>query len=231
MPRMENYQGDLTDIVRAGSNTTGASGYGGGVVSDSWQFPSDPMNFSSSTSSAMEDPCDNFGDPFSHLRDPLLHELGLPGSSFFTSPSSSEMINNSAAMVDEAASGTIGYAHHVCANSGLLAHHHHQQSSTVVDDDTKRPIPPPAPTTCNIFSRMLQISPSSTKLTASQCDSPAYMAAAGTSNISNSPRGIKATSAALVSSDMINVNSSKGCLLDNTGMQISSPRNPGIKRR
>lgn len=229
MPRMENYQGDLTDIVRAGSTTTGASGYGG-VVSDSWQFPSDPMNFSSSTSSAMEEPCDNFGDPFSHMRDPLLHELGLPGSGFFTSPSSSEMINNSAATVDEAASATTGYAHHVCGNSGLLAAHNHHHSSTVVDDDTKRPTPRPAPTTCNIFSRMLQISPSSTKLTASQCDSPASMAAAN-SNINNSPRGIKAASAALVSSDLINVNSSKVCLLDNTGMQISSPRNPGIKRR
>jgi hypothetical protein len=36
----------------------------------------------------------------------------------------------------------------------------------------------------------------------------------------------------MVSSDVINVNNSKGCLIDNAGsVQISSPTNLGIKRR
>ncbi|KAM1156408.1 hypothetical protein ACFX2B_026914 [Malus domestica] len=74
---------------------------------------------------------------------------------------------------------------------------------------------------------MLQISPS-----AKVAMSPVIGGA-----VSSSLRGIKTSpdSAAMFASDMIiNRNSSsaaKGCLLENTGMHISSPRNPGIKRR
>ncbi|GKV03909.1 hypothetical protein SLEP1_g16144 [Rubroshorea leprosula] len=67
-------------------------------------------------------------------------------------------------------------------------------------------------TTCSIFPR-IQISPAPPKLQVSPCDSPVIAAA---------------PSPAVVPSDM----SSKGCLMDNTGpVQISSPRNLGIKKR
>ncbi|KAH7545583.1 hypothetical protein FEM48_Zijuj01G0108900 [Ziziphus jujuba var. spinosa] len=215
--RMENYQGDLTDIVRA--SATGAYGVSEPPISSSssssdWQFPSSssssyPINFSSSS---MEDQHrDNyFGDPFSHMRDPLLHELYLPGTGFFSSPSSSEMISSSGVVVDETGSCTFGGA---CASgtgsgSGMLA-------QSIVDDDMKRPAAAVAASS-NIFSRMLQISPSA-KLPASQCESPAAATAAA-----------MAAAAAASSPRAINVNSSKGgCLVENTGVQISSPRNPG----
>lgn len=228
-----NFQGDLTDILRA-SGTSGASsvnsGYGElGLIpnltddsSNNWQFPSDlPINFSSS--SAMEDliPRDSFGDPFSNMRDPLLHELGaMPaavGTTFFGSPNSSSADN----MISD---GGGGFGEVLRVDS---RHHYHE-------DVKFRP-------SCDIFSRMLQINhgekpPASaaagtgtgtTTTASSQCDSMASMAPVA------SRRGIKAS--AVISGDMINVNSSQqGCLVDNntgSGLQISSPRNPGIKRR
>lgn len=193
---MENYQGDLTDIVRASG---GAYACGGGVAGDSepisdWQFPTDPINFSP----VVEKPRDNFGDPFGYIRDPLLHHeldvLGSPG--FFSSPSSREMMGRSSSVDDKA--GGFSTTHHVV--------------------EMKRP--------SNMFSRMLQISPNAKLLAsaaASPCASPVMAA-------SNSPRRIK-VSPNMLSNDMINVNASKDCFVDNTGMQISSPRNPGIKRR
>ncbi|GLT35640.1 hypothetical protein SLA2020_100760 [Shorea laevis] len=67
-------------------------------------------------------------------------------------------------------------------------------------------------TTSSIFPR-IQISPAPPKLPVSPCDSPVIAAA---------------PSPAVVPSDM----SSKGCLMDSTGpVQISSPRNLGIKKR
>ncbi|XP_059666775.1 probable WRKY transcription factor 14 [Cornus florida] len=83
-----------------------------------------------------------------------------------------------------------------------------------IDDEMKRP--------SNIFSRMLQISPNNTKLPVPRCDSPVVVAA--------SPRGIR--SPGLIANDVISGNSSKGLLFENTaGVQISSPRHSGIKRR
>ncbi|VVA34012.1 PREDICTED: WRKY [Prunus dulcis] len=253
--RMENYQGDLTDILRAGSAATSAAGaYHSDhllhhhhqepeAAADSWHFPSDhppPMKFSSA-SSAMEeeeeeDAKDNFGDPFSsYMRDPLLHELDISSSSsFFISPNSSSDMNINITSVDEAGgtSSTFGGAHIVLAPPPPPPPHHHhlhhhQQGGALVDGDPiKRP--------CNIFSRMLQISPSA-KVPVTACDSPLLGAATAVS----SPRGISkavsgSISGAMVGSDMIingNSSSGKGCLLENTGVQISSPRNPGIKRR
>ncbi|KAI7999346.1 putative WRKY transcription factor 14 [Camellia lanceoleosa] len=61
---------------------------------------------------------------------------------------------------------------------------------------------------------MLQISPNS-KLPVSPCESPVVAVA--------SPRGIKAS--AFVPNDLISANTSKSCLVESTGVQISSPRN------
>lgn len=74
------------------------------------------------------------------------------------------------------------------------------------------------PTTGNIFSKMLQISPT-TKLAMSPCDIAC-----------SSPNAPSSVIGALVPNHDA-INSSKTCLVENSGLQISSPRNTGIKRR
>lgn len=216
---MENYQGDLTDILRAGAAATGSSSspayHSETMNSDSWQFSSDDnLSMKFSTSIAMEEEVeearDNFGDPFSsYIRDPLLHELSSTSTGgFFSSPSSNSEMNIG---VDMEAARAAPFGPH------LLGHHHHHQGEV-----EKRPC------NNNIFSRMLQISPGKLRGDVAGCDSVAVL---------GSPRGggggIKAGGGVMVGSDMINANSSKGCFIENTGVgvQISSPRNPGIKRR
>lgn len=214
---MENYQGDLTDIVRASAGQMGCNSNSGSAVaasdvnnpSPNWQFPSsDPLNFASSIHDDHRDSF--FGDPFSYMRDPLLHEFNMSGSTYYNPPNSAEILSTS---VDEVAGNSF------CGGnaSSILG------QQRVFDDDLKSP--------CNIFSRIQISSSQSPKLQQSQqplspCDSPVMAAAAAAA----SPRGIKAP--AMVASDMINANSSKSCLVDNSGpVQISSPRNLGIKRR
>ncbi|CAA2950184.1 probable WRKY transcription factor 14 [Olea europaea var. sylvestris] len=80
-------------------------------------------------------------------------------------------------------------------------------NNNILDDNRKRP--------SNIFSR-LQMSPNS-KFSLSPCDSPL---------------GLKAAAPLLVSNDhRISQNNFESCLLESPTVQISSPRNPGIKRR
>ena len=179
---MENYQGDLADIVRAMSGGRGVDGgFSGEAPVLEWQFPVDPVNY------ALE-PVDDFGDPFSAMRDPLLHELSMPSTGFFSSNKSTIMMTNSIGDTATSFGGRGG--------------------GVAVDEELKRP--------CNnIFSRMLQISPNANKLHISLCDSPV---------------GIKNPS--LLPNDMISTAiPSKSCLVENSGVQISSPRNTGIKRR
>ncbi|CAN1226407.1 Probable WRKY transcription factor 35 [Linum grandiflorum] len=84
---MENYQGDLTDVVRATSTAAAA------LPPDTWEFPppsAPPPSSSSSTlnplsfSSALLDDDGQhhnlFGDPFSNFSDPLLHAPPIAGS-------------------------------------------------------------------------------------------------------------------------------------------------------
>ncbi|KAM3343101.1 putative WRKY transcription factor 14 isoform X1 [Capsicum galapagoense] len=73
----------------------------------------------------------------------------------------------------------------------------------------------------NIFSRMLQISPT-TKLAMSPCD---IACSSPNSNV-NVIGALVPTQDAIISP-----NSSKTCLVEKSGLQISSPRNTGIKRR
>ncbi|KAJ4980918.1 hypothetical protein NE237_031755 [Protea cynaroides] len=132
--RMENYQGDLADIFRAGGGGSSGSSNTNNPISD-WQFPSEPTNFQSSTVEEQRvaaAAADDFGDPFSISRDPLLHELGLVGSSFYKNSNS---------------------------NDGLVKMNVHQESSSVTNnsllaqkilDEEMRP--------SNLLSRMLQIS-------------------------------------------------------------------------
>ncbi|XP_039049648.1 probable WRKY transcription factor 14 [Hibiscus syriacus] len=84
---MENYQGDLNDIVQA------SAAQQSDMVPWQQQFTSDPLSFSSSTA-AMEDHRVNaFGDPFSTMRDPLLlQELNGSSPGYFSSPNSPTII-------------------------------------------------------------------------------------------------------------------------------------------
>ncbi|KAK7332618.1 hypothetical protein VNO80_29373 [Phaseolus coccineus] len=222
---MDNYQGDLTDIVRASGGA-----YGGGSSSscstgtssaelpttshhhtiithtlsrnDHWHqhfssSSSDPITFSS----VLQDPrgLTNFGDPFSTMRDPFLQELGMPSASaYFTGG------------LEEAAASFGAAAVNTNANTSTTVFAAHK---ILEEHDMRRPCK-------NIFSNMIQISPNA-KLPVSPYDSTSAMAP--------SPRAIKPP--AVVSPNMVNANSSKDCLVDTTGVQISSPRNPGLKRR
>ncbi|CAK7357370.1 unnamed protein product [Dovyalis caffra] len=214
---MDNYQGDLTDILRASGGALGQSDV---PVSD-WEFPSDPINLSSSTMGENRD--DIFGDPFCNMRDPLLHELNVAGSSYFSSPNSADHLL-STATVDHDHTGSFVAANSaapapITSSNSILAH-----QKVFEDHEMHKPAATtPTPTPCNIFSR-IQISPiNPPKLPVSPCNSPVIATGA-------SPRGFKPS--AMVSSDVINVNNSKGCLIENIGpVQISSPRNLGIKRR
>ncbi|RDX64197.1 putative WRKY transcription factor 14, partial [Mucuna pruriens] len=208
---MDNYQGDLTDIVRASG---GAYGHGGSsncstgtTTSSSDQLPttshhhwhqhfssSDPITFSS----VLHDPS-YFGDPFSTMRDPFLQELDMPSASaYFTGG------------LEEAAAsfGAVGVSGNN-SNININTNTNTSTSTTVFaahkileEHDMRRPCK-------NIFSNMIQISPNAN----SPYDS-----------VAPSPRPIKPPSA-------VNANTSKDCLLDTTGVQISSPRNPALKRR
>lgn len=86
----------------------------------------------------------------------------------------------------------------------------------------------------NIFSRMLQISPTA-KLPLSPCDSPVVVAAAAAAAAAAaSPTGLKGGGAPiLVPNDrtLISPSSSKGSLVESSLQISSSPRNAGIRRR
>ncbi|KAL5977278.1 WRKY transcription factor [Asimina triloba] len=174
--RMENDQGDLADIVRA-SGGGGAAAAGNSM--SNWQFSSDePVTLPSSA--AIEEPMEEFGDPFSNMRDPLLHELDLAGSGFFGCSNSSAL-------------AVVG----MNANEEESNFH----APKILGDEMKRP--------CNIFSRMLQISPSPKLPVPTRLSPSAAMASPG-------------------ANDMVKSSSST---IDNGAVQIPSPRNPGIKRR
>lgn len=221
---MDNYQGDLTDIVRASGGAYGGSSSSScstGTSSselpttshhhtithtlsrnDHWHqhfsssSSSDPITFSS----VLQDPrgLTNFGDPFSTMRDPFLQELDMPSASaYFTGGLEEAAASFGAVNTNANTSSTTVFAAHK-----ILEEH-----------DMRRPCK-------NIFSNMIQISPNA-KLPVSPYDS--------TTPVAPSPRAIKPP--AVVSPNMVNANSSKDCLVDTTGVQISSPRNPGLKRR
>lgn len=171
---MDNYQGDLTDILRpiGGCSPPAETP----AAAPEWQFPASAITFSAC-------PIDDFGDPFVHLGDPMIHAPPPPPPPppFFHSPD--DMIKASAA------GEAVGFA----------------ARGKILDEEMKRPP--------SIFSRMLQISPTE------KCESPAA-AAAGSPMLGASDHSL------------ISPMSSKGnnCLMESS-LQISSPRNTGIRRR
>lgn len=197
---MEKFHGDLADIIRAGGGSTrgnlgsSTTTTSGGAMTDSWQFQTDPMSF------------DDFGHPFSSLRDPLL----LSDPVDMSGGGSSSFFSNSSSLEDDSA-GFCGASGTNTSFIGNLEHQHQNQM--------KKPN--------NYYSRMLQISPNNSNLSCDDSRSPIMVA---------SPRLLIPSSALISSNDhMIALNSSSkaatNCLVENTGLQISSPRNTGIKRR
>ncbi|KAM1934541.1 hypothetical protein ACFX15_018711 [Malus domestica] len=180
----ENYQGDLTDIPRAGTTT------------NPWKKKKKKLRTTLTTHFLL------------YICDLLLNKLDISSSSLFSSPSCTARVEDG---VTTTTFGGCG-GHHVLN----LGHHNHQSGGVLVDDDLIRK-------PCNIFSQMLQISPS-TKVAMSACDSPVIGGA-----VLSSLRGIKTSpdSGAMGARDMIinrNISSAaKGCLLGNIGMHISSP--------
>ncbi|XP_028248544.1 probable WRKY transcription factor 14 isoform X2 [Glycine soja] len=234
---MDNYQGDLTDILRASGGAYGSTGTGTGTSSsdqlhttshhhhhssshitlshnDHWHhhqhFSSSssdpPITFSSSSSVLIQDT--NFGDPFSTMRDPFLQELDMPSASAYFTGGALEL--EAAATFGSVTNNTTSSttATTVFATAHKILEEHD-------NNNMRRPCK-------NIFSNMIQISPNA-KLPISPYDST-------NTAMAPSPRPIKPP--ALVSPNMVmNANTSKECLVDTTGVQISSPRNPGLKRR
>lgn len=187
---MENDQGDLEDIVRAGAGCGGGEGSSSNPAVD-WQFSLEPTNLTS----GIEEPIDDLRYHFSNMSDPLLHELDFAAGSAFFNGSNSNM---DLAKMNARGDGSVG-------GGNFLA-------QKMLGDETKRPP--------NIFSRMLQISPTAKMAISSRENSPMVAA---------SPRAIKPSP--LDGFDMINSNSSMNCSADNGIVQISTSRNQGIKRR
>ncbi|CAE5958919.1 unnamed protein product [Arabidopsis arenosa] len=177
---MENFQGDLTDVVR---------GIGGHVLSPETPPPNIwPLPLPHPPPSPPDLHINPFGDPFVSMNDPLLQELhSVTNSGYFPAAGDNNNNNN---------------------NSSFLV-------PKVFEEDHIK-------SQCSIFPR-IRISQSNIIHDSSPCNSPAMSAHVVAAA---SPRGI------------INVdtNSPRNCLLvdGNTfssQIQISSPRNLGLKRR
>ncbi|KZV58288.1 putative WRKY transcription factor 14 [Dorcoceras hygrometricum] len=169
---MENYEGDLADIVRASVSGNSAASTS---ITD-MQVPSSQIEWYSINHSDYD-----FGNPFNQLGDPLRIDAPVPG--FVLNPD--RMKSNSS------------------SNGGLEAF---GENHMIMDDhemSTKR--------SCNLFSRTLYVS---SNPALSPCD--------------------PSSSSMLLSNDPVLAfpDSSKlGSLLESPALQISPPRNPGIKRR
>ncbi|KAI3948435.1 hypothetical protein MKW98_019185 [Papaver atlanticum] len=217
---MEKHQGDLSDMLRVcGGGDYGISCTSTGknklsAASPSWEFPTEPIKFST----AMEEPIDNFGDPFSSTRDPLLHDLDLAGvgGGIFDNSTSSSSVDPTINMITSTTNNNS-----VCSN--LLA-------QRILDEEMmRRP-------SCHVFSRMLQLSPN-IKIPISS--SPRDLSSSSVAATVSSPKenlSLNSPAQLIVTHDMIKgINTSSiGCgSLNNSSVQISSPRynHAGIKRR
>ena len=201
LQKMENYQGDLADILRAsGGRSIASSNISSAEVSVSaprdWQFPSNQVGI-------YEEPSlDEFGDPFTNMRDPLLlpDMDHMPTSGFYDASSTDHIITSGTTTAAENTGGfscsDVGGGGGVggCNNSSSLL------TQRILDDHELSRRPPN-----NIFTRMLQISPNA-KPPSSPRESQLLVAP--------SPRGLKPPT--LVTNDMINTsNNSKDSVIEN----------------
>lgn len=220
-----HHQGDLTDIFRA-------SGGGQGSYSTSSKSELAPHDLSSSSSeswhhhhhhhtnylsSAMTQQdyslrsANFFGDPFSNMRDPFLQELDFPlPSSYFSCATNNSLVQDASP------------AFSATNNSSLVLPHHDNHMRII-----RPPPPPPLPLASNnsntsIFSsNMIQISPN--RMKPPSCDSPPVKMVS--SSTTSSIEASSSSSSSLVTVGNMNI------AADNAAVQISSPRNPGLKRR
>lgn len=225
---MENYQGDLADIVRA----TGGGGGGGSAAESGLVIGGGQQQLTNWQQLIMSNPLeqvidDEFGDPFSNAGDPLFHDhdherhldmaAATAGSCFFDN-----CINNnircSNMNLDGDGDGVGGEVSRNTNTSILI-------SPKIGDEEIIRRGRSAAGGSGvgdNIFSRMLQISPSANNKLSSPCDSPAAAVAVATAPLlkgGGGGGGLKVN------------NSSKSSFVENGGVQISSPSSTGIKRR
>ncbi|KAK1303980.1 putative WRKY transcription factor 14 [Acorus calamus] len=178
--RMESNQGDLADIVRASGGRVGDRGGGGGLgMSDPNDHPIFDWQFPL-------EPANLPGAPPLEDFDPWLYELDIARSAMFDGPDSSV--------------GGFGEMNVDCGDGGLQTHKIPEEEEVEEMMMMKRP--------CNIFSRMLQISPTNVK-----ANLPSMVVAPPAS------REIK-------SSDLIGNGS-----IEAGGIPISSPHSAGVKRR
>ncbi|CAG7901508.1 unnamed protein product [Brassica rapa] len=176
---MDNFQGDLTDVVR---------GIGGHMLSP--EISSSPNILPLPQPSPSDLHMNPFGDPFVSMTDPLLQELNAVTNSSHFSTAEDNANNNNRFLVPK----------------------------VVLEDDQIK-------SQCSIFPR-IRISHSNIIHESSPCNSPAMSAHVLAAAAAASPRGIINA----------NTNSPRNCLLvdGNTfssQIQISSPRNVGLKRR
>ncbi|CAN7127199.1 unnamed protein product [Brassica rapa subsp. narinosa] len=176
---MDNFQGDLTDVVR---------GIGGHMLSP--EISSSPNILPLPQPSPSDLHMNPFGDPFVSMTDPLLQELNAVTNSSHFSTAENNANNNNRFLVPK----------------------------VVLEDDQIK-------SQCSIFPR-IRISHSNIIHESSPCNSPAMSAHVLAAAAAASPRGIINA----------NTNSPRNCLLvdGNTfssQIQISSPRNVGLKRR
>ncbi|KAL4200742.1 hypothetical protein AMTRI_Chr02g255090 [Amborella trichopoda] len=181
--RMDNDQGDLSDIVRASG--------GGPEPTFEWHFPTNSTSFPAIS--------EDFGDPFSVFRHP---EINFP--------------SNSSATMTKPSIGGEREREPMLNEAGLMV------------GEEMRP--------CELLSRMLQISTPKSKASP-VCglinSSSSSSTSCSTSSSSVSPRIVK-TPIVGASDNSVKtqlVVGSVGCQSESNGLQISSPRNSGIKRR
>jgi hypothetical protein len=235
---MDNYQGDLTDIIRAPGTTTTATTTTAGAYSTSssehvlqhvhdnhWhhQHHNQQLFSSSSSSSHHNQQPMSFANSIlegtnmnnNMFGDPLFSSLRDPFLQELDHIPSSSYFNITSNTTTTAITTTTSPASTSIINVSDVSN----VSNSIFALDHNREIRSNSRPCKNIFSNMIQISPNP-KLPINYESS---------STMAPSPRQIKQ----VVSTNInINANISKDSLLDNTGVQISSSRNSsGLKRR
>ncbi|KAK7246207.1 hypothetical protein RIF29_41067 [Crotalaria pallida] len=245
---MDNYQGDLTDIIRASSGGTAYSTTTTTTTTSSssttathfshhhhhhhhhhnnhWQhhhnnFPSDPMNFSSILEGVGG--TTNFGDPFSALlRDPFstMRDPFLHELDIMPPPA----VNNNNSSHYFATTATSSAAENIIISGGggdtttSLFGH----NNIIVEDENLIMMRSSSRASSNnIFSNMIQISPKNAAAGGGGAKLPLSPYDASTSPAMVSPRAINPP--AVVSGNMVNAanTTSKDCLVENTATAVA----------
>ncbi|CAI9089539.1 OLC1v1024127C1 [Oldenlandia corymbosa var. corymbosa] len=210
LQKMENFQGDLTDMLLARSTHTTnfappaaedelVSSAAGGSGAVEWQFSGNNNNNHNSKGGFLQ-MVDDFGDPFSNMRDPLF--LNIPSSDFFAG--STTAVTATTATTSPSSETIMTSQQQPCNNNNK------NNNNNIFPTTTKN---------------MIQISMDSVKLPVSP--RPVIGSPLVGSTTTNDHHLISC------SNNNSGMNHSKGSMVENGGaqQQISSPRNTGLKRR